>query len=178
LALLDFLPHLNLPLMTMFPRCRFDREPRVGRHLVRAACVMFVVALLAAPTPATAQRPGKSDGEEEKDPALEPRPEILTTKDGVKITAYYFPSEKGKEAIPVMIVHEWKGQAAPYMKLCKALREAGFAAIVVEYRGHGNSKTYRDRTGAEHRFNISTMGRRDTEAIVRYDLEEAKHFLK
>lgn len=164
--------------MNMVHRSRFDRELRLGRHLVAAACVTLVVALFAVPHPAVAQRSGKPVAGAKKDPALEPRPEMLITKDGVPITVYYFPSDKGKDAIPVMIVHEWKGQAAPYMKLCNALRKAGFAAIVVEYRGHGNSKTYRDRTGAEHDFNISTMGRRDADAIVRYDLEEAKQFLK
>lgn len=139
---------------------------------------MLVALLALGSNPASAQRAAPSGRDVKKDPALEPRPETMTTKDGVAITAFYFPSDKGKDAIPIMIVHEWKGQAAPYLKLCKALSKAGFAAIVVEYRGHGNSKKYRDLAGTEHDFNITTMGRRDADAIVRYDLEEVKQFLK
>lgn len=172
-----FYPHL--PLMIMSQRCGFNCASRFRcSPLGKAASVMLVALLVMGWNPATAQRAGTPGQVVKKDPALEPRPETMTTKDGVAITAYYFPSDQGKDAIPVMIVHEWKGQAAPYLKLCKALSKAGFAAIVVEYRGHGNSKTYRDLAGGEHDFNISTMGRHDADAIVRYDLEEAKQFLK
>ena len=152
-------------------------------HLARSpwiplASVICGLLLLSGQS-ASAQNkvPGKP-GTEVEDPALKPRREILTTKDNIKINAYYFPSLEGKDGIPVMIVHEWKGQAAPYVPLCMALREAGFAAVIVEYRGHGNSKTYTDRNGKEEPFNIATMGRNDVQAIVRYDLEEIKQFLK
>ena len=43
--------------------------------------------------------------------------ETIKTKDNIKLRTFYFPSNKGKEAIPVLIVHEWKGQASPYAKL-------------------------------------------------------------
>lgn len=160
-------------------RCAFNCASRfLAGHFERVASVILVSLLFAGSNPLSAQRAATPARDVKKDPALEPRPESMTTKDGVPITAYYFPSDKGKDAIPVMIVHEWKGQAAPYLKLCKALSKAGFAAMVVEYRGHGNSKKYRDRAGVEQAFNITTMGRRDADAIVRYDLEEAKQFLK
>ncbi|WP_302120237.1 alpha/beta hydrolase [Allorhodopirellula heiligendammensis] len=165
--------------MIMFHRCHFDLASVLrGRCLVWGIGMLSCVALFGPSPSAWAQRPGKPATQKPKDPALEPRSETLATKDGVNITVYYFPSDQGKDAVPVMIVHEWKGQAAPYLKLCNALRKKGFAAIVVEYRGHGNSKTYRDLSGAEHDFNISTMGRRDADAIIRYDIEEAKQFLK
>ncbi|SMP72662.1 hypothetical protein SAMN06265222_115119 [Neorhodopirellula lusitana] len=126
-----------------------------------------------------ASRTGKPRGRgKEEDPALKPRREILKTKDNVDINAFYFPSPEGKNAVPVMVVHEWKGQAGPYMRLFLALREAGFAVVAVEYRGHGNSKKYTDRRGVEKDYNIATMGRRDVEAIVRYDIEAVKQFLK
>ena len=125
---------------------------------------------------ASAQRPGSRKPAE--DPALKPRREILTTKDNVKINAFYFPSKEGKKAVPVIVIHEWKGQAGPYMKLFLALREAGFAVVALEYRGHGNSKTYTDERGVEKDYNIATMGRRDVEAIIRHDIEEVKQFMK
>lgn len=138
--------------------------------------VLALVLAVTASATAMAQNRGKK---QEEDPALKPRPVSLKTKDDVKLTAFYFPSKEGKkDAVPVILVHEWKGQAAPYLKICVALREAGFAVLAVEYRGHGNSKTYTTRTGEQKDFNISTMSRRDVESIVLYDIEEAKQFLK
>lgn len=113
-----------------------------------------------------------------EDPALQPRREILRTKDNVKINAFYFPSAEGKEAVPIIVVHEWKGQAGPYMKLFLALRKAGFAVVALEYRGHGQSKTFTNARGEEEDYNLAVMGRRDVEAIVRFDIEEVKQFLK
>ena len=136
--------------------------------------IVLLFAVIASAT-ASAQNRGKKKDE---DPALKPRPVSLKTKDDVKLTAFYFPSKEGKNAVPVILVHEWKGQAAPYLKICVALREAGFAVLALEYRGHGNSKTYTTRTGEQKDYNISTMSRRDVEAIVLYDIEEAKQFLK
>lgn len=176
-ALADLYPHM--PLIIMFHQCGLNCACRVrGRQVVRLASVVLVALLASGPQLVTAQRAGKPAPQAKKNPVAELQTQTLTTKDGVAITAYYFPSDKGKAAIPVMIVHEWKGQAAPYLKLCKALSKAGFAAIVVEYRGHGNSKAYRDPAGVLHDFNITTMGKNDTDAIVRYDLEETKFFLK
>lgn len=142
--------------------------------------ILSILASVAAtgmvPTECLAQR--SSSGKAKEDPALKPRREILKTKDNVDINAFYFPSKEGKNAVPVMVVHEWKGQAGPYMKLFLALREAGFAVVALEYRGHGNSKTFIDNRGVEETFNLATMGRRDIEAIIRFDIEEVKQFLK
>ena len=133
---------------------------------------IFAVALFAGP----ALGQDKSDT---KDPALKVRPVSLSTRDGANLNAYYFPSDQGEQAIPVIVVHEWKGQAGPYARLCLALQDAGFAVLALEYRGHGKSRTYRNpRTGSEDTFDLSKMGRRDFEAIIAFDMEEVKQFLK
>ncbi|EMI47161.1 alpha/beta hydrolase [Rhodopirellula sp. SWK7] len=163
------------PIDRQIPRQRFG-FCRTTTVIVFGLVAAFSVSLLSSPVAAQAR--SKKGAKEEEDPALKPRPEILTTKDNIKLNSFYFPSKLGKEGAPVILVHEWKGQGAPYLKLCVSLREAGFAVLVIEYRGHGNSKKYTDRSGAEKEFNLSTMGRRDVEAIVRYDIEEAKQFLK
>ncbi|QDT12451.1 alpha/beta hydrolase [Stieleria marina] len=134
-------------------------------------CVCAVIVILLA-NPAFAQK------KKEEDPKLKPRPVVLKTDDGLALRAFYFPSDKGKEAVTVMLVHEWQGQASPYGKLCMTLRNAGCAVIVPDYRGHGGSKEYTDARGKVRKFNIAQMGKRDVENIVRYDLEEAKRFLK
>ena len=96
----------------------------------------------------------------------------------LRFVLFFFPSNKGKEALSVMVVHEWKGQASPYGRLVVALRDAGCAVIVPDYRGHGGSTEYTDQRGNVKKFNIDRMGKPDVENIIRYDLEEAKRFLK
>ncbi|MEM9827497.1 MAG: alpha/beta fold hydrolase [Planctomycetota bacterium] len=103
----------------------------------------------------------------------------LKTRDGLKLKAYYFESEKEKKAVPVLLVHAWEGQSSQYFPLYKALHAAGHAVLVVDYRGHGKSdRTIRLPNGREKELTPKQMGRRDVEAIVQMDLEAAKGFLK
>ncbi len=115
-----------------------------------------------------------------QDDAAKPKPRkvSLKTKDGIELRAFYFPSDRGKEAVTVLLVHEWQGQASPYSKLVLALRDAGCAVLVPDYRGHGGSRDYVNQRGQDDQFNIAQMNKRDIENIVSYDLEKAKAFLK
>ena len=149
--------------------------PRTLRLASSGVCLMATTVILALGTAGTVQAQPKKMAE---DPALQPRREILTTKDKVKINAFYFPSSEGKKAVPVIVVHEWKGQAGPYMRLFLALRKAGFAVVAMEYRGHGQSKKFMNARGEEEDYNLAVMSRPDIEAIIRYDIEEVKQFLK
>jgi len=135
-----------------------------------AAIVVTGIVMTAA---ASAQRPRKA-----QDPKLKPRRVTLRAKDGVQLNAFYFPSDKGKEAISVLLVHDWKGQASPYGPLVIALRDAGCAVLVPDYRGHGGSKKYINARREEDEFNIARMSKRDVENIIGFDLEKAKSFLK
>lgn len=133
------------------------------------------------PAPAVKAKPPVKKGVE--DPKLTPRFVSMRTKDGVELNVFYAPSDKiksdkGKEAIPVLIIHEWQGQASQYSGLVKTLHEAGYAVIVPDYRGHGRSRTKTDPTGNTKEFNIATMGKADVANIILYDLEEVKQFLK
>ena len=149
------------------------------RQMVRFVAVLVMLVATATATAQTAQ------GSRSRSATKKPDHRIVTlkTKDGVKLRAFYFPSaksedEKGKEAITVMVVHEWRGQASPYYKLVSALRTAGCAVLIPDYRGHGGSREYTDAQGKVKNFNLSTMSKRDVENIVAYDLEKAKAFLK
>lgn len=146
------------------------------RQRIRAVLVYLVMILVTGfmmAATASAQRPKKAD-----DPKLKPRRVTLKAKDGVQLNAFFFPSDKGKEAISVLLVHEWKGQASPYGPLVVALRDAGCAVLVPDYRGHGGSKNYVNARGKEDTFNIAQMSRNDVESIIGFDLEKAKAFLK
>jgi pimeloyl-ACP methyl ester carboxylesterase len=128
------------------------------------------------PTKAPAPKATPPKGKE--DPKLKPRWESMKTKDGLSIRAYYAPSDKGKDAIPVLVIHEWQGQGSPYGTLVTALHNAGCAVIVPEYRGHGTSRTYVDVGGQEKEFNLKTMNAKDINDIMNIDIEEVKQFLK
>jgi hypothetical protein len=134
--------------------------------------MVYLMAIVVAAT-VSAQRPKGN-----QDPKLKPRPVTLKTKDGLQLRAYYFPSDKGKEAIPVLLIHEWKGNASPYVKLVVALRDAGCAVLVPEYRGHGGSKEYTNARGVKDKFNVNQMSKRDIDNIIRLDIEKGKSFLK
>lgn len=115
--------------------------------------------------------------QEKKEPP-KPRTVELVTKDGMKLRAFYFPSNKGKSAKTVLLVHEWKGQASPYAKLVVALRDAGCAVLVPDYRGHGGSREQINSKGKKAEMDTSKMSKRDIENIIKYDLEKSKNFLK
>ncbi|EMI22204.1 hydrolase [Rhodopirellula maiorica SM1] len=141
--------------------------------------VMFMVLAMSIVVASIAVgQDRKAKGKEKEDPALKPRPVTLKTRDGIALRAFYFPSSKGKDAIPVILVHEWGGQVSPYYNLVVALRDAGCAVLATDYRGHGGSKEYVDLRGRTQTFNLSTMNKRDIDAILSSDLEEAKQFLK
>ncbi|TWU49734.1 alpha/beta hydrolase [Rubripirellula reticaptiva] len=141
---------------------------RIFSGLVFLAAI--AVAVVASAQPA-AKPKTKADAK------LKPRPVTLKTKDGINLRAFYFPSAKGKEAITVMVVHEWEGSASPYYKLAMELRGAGCAVLVPDYRGHGGSTEY-VAAGKTQSFNVPQMGKFDIQNIILRDLETAKGFLK
>ncbi len=149
-----------------------DRDREICRRQ-RVFMVLIYLASIVVAATAVGQRP-----KSKQDPKLKPRQEKLRTKDGIELRAFYFPSEKGKEAPVVLLVHEWQGQASPYASLVRALNQAGCAVLIPDYRGHGGSQTYIDARGQSKEFDIARMSRRDAEAIVTFDLEKAKGYLK
>lgn len=101
----------------------------------------------------------------------------LITKDNVTLRAFYAASEKGKEAVPVIVLHEWKGQASPYSPLVKSLWDAGCAVIVPEFRGHGGSREY-TLGGKKREFDLARMGKADVMNIINGDMEAVKKYLR
>jgi pimeloyl-ACP methyl ester carboxylesterase len=123
------------------------------------------------PAQPPAVRPGAKKPER---PA--PKTLSLMTADGVMLRTMYFPSDKGKEAVPVILIHEWQGQASPYGGLVKALWDAGCAVVVPELRGHGGSKE-QEVAGRKREFDVSRMGKADVMSMITGDLEAVKKFL-
>jgi len=100
----------------------------------------------------------------------------LPTPDGVALRAYYFPSDIGQEAVPVMIIHEWQGQASTYAPLVKKLQDLNCAVIVPELRGHGGSRQQM-AAGGPRTLDVAKMNKADVTAMITSDLETVKKFL-
>ncbi|MEM9588698.1 MAG: alpha/beta hydrolase [Planctomycetota bacterium] len=153
-----------------YPGC--DASQSVARRGRRPVWVLLAASLigLVSAQPAAAQK------RTQKGP-----PEIvditLSTKDGVDLHAKYAASDKGKNAIPILLIHEWKGQATQYSGLMKGLQGQGYAVMAIEYRGHGRSTSYTDPAGRTKKFNLATMSGRHVQSVIAIDLEAAKKFL-
>src|SRR5258708_3431888 len=90
--------------------CRFRAVPLLGRWLVMV--VLAGLSLCAGPV--TAQEQAKISPPEELS---------LETKDGVVLRCTYFPGTKGKESVPVVLLHPFKGNRHNFATLPTYLQE-------------------------------------------------------
>lgn len=125
-----------------------------------------LVLLAFAATDVVAQAPAKKKL---------PPPQVVTvtTKDGVDLRMVYYPGLHGKESVPVVLLHSFKGSGKDYQRLAERLQSAGGHAVFVpDLRGHGRStKGLRGDLDAE-RFRAADFG-----AMVAMDLEAIKKFI-
>jgi pimeloyl-ACP methyl ester carboxylesterase len=151
-----------------------------------AAVVGLLVSTVAlAQPPATkppATAPAAAPKEEKKEPPKPPEPErvLLDTKDGWKIHAmYYAPMEKirkGKETVPVIMLHGWDGQGAEYSYLATGLQTYGHACLVPDLRGHGRSTSRKKLDGSLETVKVEDLKTQDMENMV-LDVEACKKYL-
>jgi pimeloyl-ACP methyl ester carboxylesterase len=87
-------------------------------------------------------KPGEKAKDEDEPP---PAPEVnwLETKDGWRIHCMYYGPKpnvrKGRETVPIILLHGWQGQGGEYAFLAKGLQTYGHAVAVPDLRGHGRS---------------------------------------
>lgn len=139
-----------------------------------AASMVGIVAGSLLAEAALAQRRSNSD---------EPLKVEQTTKDGVSLEMKYFPSSEGKDAVPVIMLHDERETSAVFSKLAERLHAPGkrdthksFAVLTIDLRGHGGSvtQTYGNRT---RQIEASRLNSRDVQAMVGFDMEAARKFL-
>lgn len=127
-----------------------------------------------------------ADDEEERIP--EPKDiTVHVKKDNMLIRCTYYPSklEEPKNAIPIMMLHGWRGRRVEYDYLARRLQSIGYACITVDLRGHGESKVrkapFNDEKVARRlrlpSVDIRKMGARDIDMMY-YDIDEVKLFLR
>jgi pimeloyl-ACP methyl ester carboxylesterase len=140
-------------------------------------------AAAPAATAAPAAQPGRPAGAAaEKGKPVGPPPPVelkgndLVTSDYVNLSATYYGSIKGKEAVPLVLLHSWKGDRRDFGVLPAFLQSLGYAVLVPDLRGHGSSKQISDGV---HNAEIDQgkMRRSDYEYMYTKDMEALRSFL-
>lgn len=107
----------------------------------------------------------------------------LTTKDGVKLSATYYPSSLGKEAVPIVMLHDFKESRTVFNSLAAALQSPtdgsrdSRAVITVDLRGHGESTIQKSGNGRTRDLEASRLKGYDFEMMYRQDMEAVRRFL-
>lgn len=154
---------------------------RAGGLLTAVSLVAWLLAVTASPV--AAQNPPAKKAEEKKAklPApVETGATDLCTSDGVYLRATFYPSgkekEDRKEAVPVVLLHMWKGDRKEFTKLAQFLQSKGHAVLVPDLRGHGESR--RQVVGnSERTLDASHFGPDEFRRMVDCDLETLKGYL-
>jgi hypothetical protein len=131
-----------------------------------------VAATAAAPAENKPVKKDKEKGEEA--PTIEDL--VLETSDGLEIVLTYYHGTKGKQTIPVVLLHMWKHSRNDYKDLALALQAAGHAVIVPDLRGHGESTRLKGVRKDEN-LKAATMPPAQFMAMVTRDMEAVKKFL-
>jgi pimeloyl-ACP methyl ester carboxylesterase len=148
--------------------------PLISRRSALATGIA-AAAMAAAEPSAWGQAKGVKKKDEVK--VAEPEPLSLETKDGVQLKATYYAGSLGKKAVPVLMIHGWKGQQDEYGGIAEGLlQRAGHAVLTVDLRGHGSSTRQKMRDGEIKEIELDRMRPADIKNMV-LDLEACKKFL-
>lgn len=135
--------------------------------------------LLAADEP-KANPPAKASAKGDEDEIAAPEDVLLTTEDGLSLAMTYLAGRKGKDSIPVIVLHGRKGSRKDFIKehgLALYLQEKlGCAVVVPDLRGHGESTT--SKGGKKNEIpKPEKLQPRHIGAMVTQDLRAVKDFL-
>jgi pimeloyl-ACP methyl ester carboxylesterase len=148
---------------------------RNNLHPIICATLAFCLCWgLAAPAIAQQKAPAaKSDKDENKPP--DPEDLMLQTDDGLQLALTYYRSLKGKQAVPIVLLHGFKQSRTEYKDLATTLQALGHAVIVPDLRGHGDST--RLRGNRDEKLNAATMPPAQFTRMVGEDMKAVKNFL-
>lgn len=99
----------------------------------------FIIAcefLLLMASTVDAQAPKRSKKVEVPDPERV----MIETRDQVQLRAEWFAGTKGKESVPMIMLHDWDSDRKKLTALARKLQQKeGYAVVVPDLRGHGES---------------------------------------
>ena len=112
-----------------------------------------------------------------------PQDVFLTTKDNVRLAATYYRSSAGRDAVPIVMLHDYKEGRTIYNNLAAALqgptdeRVKSHAVLTVDLRGHGGSTLAINPDGQSLEIDAAKLRVADYEDMVRFDMEAVRRFL-
>jgi len=123
-----------------------ETKPPVANPATPPAAAPTPAAKPATPPsakPATAPKTDAAKTGTKEEPPPEPENFFVRTKDGWNIFCTFYGPKKGirrgKDVVPIIMLHGWGGQGSEYAPLATVLQHWGFASIVPDLRGHGRS---------------------------------------
>jgi len=163
----------------------------VTSHARRAGILLPVFVLLlflhgatsglaqeAKETPKTDVPAAKVEEGEKIPPPVDVKGNDLLTRDGMPLKATFYPGTRGKDTVPVILLHSSKGDRKEFSALAPFLQLRGHAVLVPDLRGFGESKQIvvgektKDFDASKTRLMPA-----DYQAMVLEDLEACKRFL-
>ncbi|HEX3999031.1 MAG TPA: alpha/beta fold hydrolase [Pirellulales bacterium] len=161
--------------MNRFAPQWFSRHLSFDRSCLKLAAVSLLAGLMVGVLGMAARAQAADDPPgEKKIPA--PLDIELQTTDGLQMQATYYGSIQGKNAVPIIMLHGYKGSRADFAGLALAMQARGCAVIVPDLRGHGKSTSI-NRGGELVTIDPSTLRKGDFELMVTQDLEAVKSYL-
>jgi len=121
----------------------------------------------AAPAP-TATKPAAAPQETIVENYLE------NEKTDVPIHLTYLPGSRGKETVPIILLHSFKGDRHEMEGLGLYLQSQGHAVIIPDLRGHGQSTTV---LGTDRKLDANTMPPAHLTSMVTRDMNAVKRFI-
>jgi pimeloyl-ACP methyl ester carboxylesterase len=109
-----------------------------------------------------------------------PKPEKLEleAKDGLRLEATYYGQPPESKAVPIVMLHDYKGNRNAFDALALSLQDRGHAVIVPDLRGHGGSKRRRRPGFADGQMlDAANLRKGDFLHMVQFDMEAVRRFL-
>jgi alpha-beta hydrolase superfamily lysophospholipase len=158
-------------------RITMSQNRLASRHGLTCRILYLTVALLATWVllPAALDAADSKSSKESGPP--EPVDIERTTPDGVLLAMRYFPGSEGENSIPIVIIHDWEEEGADYEEVALYLQSKGYAVVVPDLRGHGDSnrgKT-RSRDGKENITQLTPL--KVNKQKIHQDLETVRSLL-
>jgi pimeloyl-ACP methyl ester carboxylesterase len=105
----------------------------------------------------------------------EPEELELTTSDRVRLKATYYKGTMGKDSVPIVLLHGFKGSRKDCQALALHLQEGGHAVIAPDLRGHGDSTKVE---GTDKEIDVEQLTAAHAARMVTDDMEAIKKFVR
>jgi pimeloyl-ACP methyl ester carboxylesterase len=147
---------------------------------VRRGIVVLALALSALPCTGARGQTAAPATAEKKDVKVPDKVEAVAIDfqrnkaTDVPIHLTYLPGTNGRESVPVVLLHMYKGDRHEMESLGLFLQKEGFAVIMPDLRGHGQSTMV---TGSDRKLDAATMPPQQFTSMITHDMEAVKRYI-